>query len=104
MSETRQGRHDHLQRLFDRQNGRCFICGELAVLDFNGGRVGKRGSAVRFRLGSSYGAKGRVRKRVMAHRGCADDRSRQITMSIAPEEAHYRSGRYPSFEYEATTK
>lgn len=41
---------EHLERLFDRQNGKCAICGGLAELD---GKPNAPLSAVRFRIGSS---------------------------------------------------
>lgn len=92
----------HLQNLFDHQKGCCFICGKPAVLDFESGKAGQPESAVRFRLGSSYGKKGRVRKRVMAHRKCAQERSDQITTSLPIEEQWHRSHRHPSEFYQIT--
>ena len=99
MTETPQQRHDQLRFLFSRQNGKCFICGEKANLDFSGGTADRALSAVRFRLGSRYGTPGRVRRRVMAHRKCADQRSRQIEMSQTVEELQWRSGRFQTETY-----
>lgn len=93
----RQQRQEQLGHLFRRQDGKCHICGEPAILD---GR-NKGLSAVRFRTGSSYGAPGRVRPRVMAHRKCAQERSDQITQSQPIDETRLRSGRHPTEFYEA---
>lgn len=92
MSVPPEKRRPQLAYLFQKQGGRCFICGEQAVLDFNGDKAGHPLSAVRFRRGSKYGKPGRFRPRVMAHRKCADQRSREIELSISIEERHARAG------------
>lgn len=97
MTEDRQA---SLLKLFRRQDGKCAICGEPAVLDGNGGKASAELSACRFRTGSSYGAKGRRRPRVMAHRKCAQERSDQITISQPIDETRSRAGRFPSETYE----
>ena len=87
-------RQRQLTYLFERQHGRCHICGGPAVLDFKGGSIGRAQSAVRFRLGGGrYGDPGSVRKRVMAHRGCAQERADQITREQPIEELRRRSQR-----------
>lgn len=85
----------HLLRLFQRQNGLCAICGKPAVLDGKGGAAGSEQSAVRFRTGSSFGAPGRRRPRVMAHRGCAQKRSGEIQDSIDIDELRHRARAFP---------
>jgi hypothetical protein len=101
MTETRTDRREQLAYLFNKQNGKCHICGEDAILDYQGGEAGHPKSAVRFRIGSKFGAPGRVRCRVMAHRKCAQERSDQIQESIPVEERWLRSGRQPTEFYEA---
>jgi hypothetical protein len=91
MSETPNKRREQLAYLFRKQNGKCHICGQDAVLDGNGGKV-IGDSAVRFRLGSSFGAKGRRRPRVMVHRKCAQTRSDEIQASQPIEDLWVRSG------------
>lgn len=92
-------RQKQLLYLFNRQHGNCGICGKQAVLDGNGGATGSELSAVRFRTGSSYGKPGRTRPRVMAHRGCADKRSAEITESIDIDERRYRARAFPVETY-----
>lgn len=94
MGQRREDRNRQLNYLFRHQGGKCFICGEPANLDGGGGsgRPEENLSAVRFRLGSSFGAKGRVRPRVMAHRKCAQERSGEIQQSVPIEELWHRSG------------
>lgn len=99
MSTRDSNRQGQLRHLFKKQGGRCYICGEPAVLDFEGGKAGRPMSAVRFRIGSSFGAKGRVRPRVMAHRKCAQERSDQILASQPVEDLWRRSGREPTEFY-----
>lgn len=86
-----------LARLWQSQKGRCGVCGEKAPLDWNGGK--SPDSAVRFRKGSGYGRKGRTRYAVMAHRRCADARSREIEENVPIEERWVRSGREPTEFY-----
>lgn len=93
------GRQKQLLYLFTRQHGNCGICGKPAVLDGAGGATGSELSAVRFRTGSSYGKPGRTRPRVMAHRGCADKRSAEITESIDIDERRYRARAFPVETY-----
>lgn len=93
------GRQKQLLYLFQRQKGRCAICNKPAILDGNGGATGSKESAVRFRTGSSYGKPGRTRPRVMAHRGCADARSAEITDSIDVDELRYRARAFPVETY-----
>lgn len=100
MTSRPESRRDHLCFLFKRQNGKCHICGCDAVLDGDGGKANSQRSAVRFRLGSSFGAKGRVRPRVMACRKCAQERSDQIQESQPIEYRWLKSGRAPSVFYE----
>lgn len=100
----RDTRPNQLRYLFRKQGGKCHICGEPAVLDGNGGKVADGLSAVRFRLGSSYGKPGRIRKRVMAHRKCAQERSDQITASVPVEELWARSKSFPTEFYCAPDK
>jgi hypothetical protein len=95
MSGTRGPRKEQLEFLFRKQQGKCHICGEPAVLDFQGGHAGRHLSAVRFRIGSSFGEKGRCRPRVMAHRSCAQSRSDQIQASQPIEELWIKSRRQP---------
>lgn len=90
MSDTAEQRFRHLTRLFNFQGGKCAICQQPARLDGKNDPM----SAVRFRIGSSYGAPGRVRPRVMVHRKCAQERSDQITMSQPIEELRRRAGRW----------
>lgn len=97
---NREHRQNQIEAMFRRQGGKCHVCGEPAVLDGAGGKTNSQESAVRFRLGSSFGAKGRVRPRVMAHRKCADQRSREIELSLPVEEAWLRSGREPQEYYQ----
>lgn len=97
-----ENRREHLAFLFKQQHGKCRICGKDAILDGNGGDAESDLSAVRFRLGSSFGAKGRVRPRVMAHRKCAQERSDQIQASQPIEELWIRSGREVETLYEVT--
>lgn len=101
MTETRQQRRDQLACLFNRQGGKCAICGEPAVLDGNGGSAGYPDSAVRFRTRSKFGKPGRVRPRVMAHRKCAQARSAEIEVSLGLDELHARSQRHPTEFYSA---
>lgn len=96
----REERRSQLAHLFEKQQGKCFICGQPAVLDYQGGKRGRGESAVRFRIGSKFGKPGRVRPKVMAHRRCAQDRSDQIQMSQPIEETRARSGRWPTESYE----
>ena len=98
----RSDRKSQLEYLFEQQEGRCHICGEPALLDGLGGYKGHGNSAVRFRLGSGYGYKGRVRLRVMVHRSCAQERSDQITNSLPIDEQRARSRRWPTETYEMT--
>lgn len=91
-------RQGQLSYLFHQQNGLCHICSQPAVLDGNGGKAGSTQSAVRFRTGSSFGEKGRVRPRVMAHRGCAQKRSDEIQAS-QPIEDMWRRARNEPTEY-----
>lgn len=86
----------HLELLFKRQNGKCQICGEIAIM---GGNPNHKETAVRFRAGSGYGKANRKRKRVMAHRGCADQRSREIEMNIPIEYRQLKSGRVETEEW-----
>jgi hypothetical protein len=95
----RDGRQEQLAYLFAKQDGLCHICGEPAVLDYEGGKAGHPLSAVRFRLGSSYGTPGRRRRRVMAHRKCAQERSDAIQDSIPVEERRARSLAWPTEFY-----
>lgn len=97
--ERETPRRKQLAYLFRKQNGKCHICGCDAILDYNGGRVNSERSAVRFRLGSSFGRPGRVRPRVMACRKCAQERSDQIQMSQPIEETRERSRRHPEEFY-----
>lgn len=94
MGQLREDRQRQLNHLFRLQGGKCFICGDPANLDGGGGngRPETNMSAVRFRLGSSFGLKGRVRRRVMAHRKCAQARSDEIQQSVPLEELWRRSG------------
>lgn len=78
---------EQLSYLFAKQKGRCHICGEQVEYGGSGPR-----SAVRFRLGSNFGQKGRVRPRVMTHRECAQKRSDEIQKSVPIEELWFRSG------------
>lgn len=96
---NRERRIGQLAYLFRKQGGKCHICGEPAVLDYEGGKAGRPMSAVRFRLGSSFGSPGRVRKRVMAHRGCAQERSDQIQASQLIDETRARAQRFPTEFY-----
>lgn len=91
----REDRAKQLAHLFQKQNGKCHICGELATME-----AGRSDSAIRFRLGSGYGRKGRVRRRVMVHRHCAQERSDQIQDSVLVEERRARSGRHQSETWE----
>lgn len=95
----RGGRQDQLMYLFRKQSGLCFICHLPAILDGCGGDSRSERSAVRFRLGSSFGAKGRVRYRVMTCRKCAQERSDQIQMSQPIDDTRRRSGRFPTEFY-----
>lgn len=97
----RQDRRRQLTHLFNKQDGRCHVCGEPATLDGLGGQTNRPDSAVRFRTGSSFGAKGRSRPRVMAHRKCADQRAKEIELSVPIEELWMRSGSEPTTFYEA---
>lgn len=92
-------RQKKLVRLYAKQRGKCHICGAKAILDGKGGQAGCKESAVTFRLGSSFGKKGRQRFRVMVHRKCAQARSDEIQDSIPVEERWLRSGRAPSEFY-----
>ena len=100
MSKNREQRKGQLAYLFRKQHGKCHICGEPAVLDYNGGKASSEMSAVRFRLGSSFGKKGRVRPRVMAHQKCAQERSDQIQAEQPIEELWFRSRSSPTEFYE----
>lgn len=87
----REGRQKQLRYLFERQKGKCHVCGELAVLGSEGDDA-----AVRFRTGSRFGKPERIRPRVMAHKRCAQERSDQIQASQPVEESRARSRRYPT--------
>lgn len=104
MTKPLEQKRNHLARLFQQQDGKCHICGQMAVLDYEGGKAGRPMSAVRFRLGSAFGAPGRVRKRVMVHRKCSQDRSAQIVESQPIEEIRMRSGRIQTEFYSLTSK
>lgn len=93
--KARQQREAQLAFLFRAQEGKCHVCGEVAILD----GAHKPLSAVRFRTGSSYGAPGRRRPRVMAHRKCAQERSDQITQSQDVDDLRHRAGRHPTEFY-----
>ncbi len=86
-------KQEQLAHLYRKQGGKCHICGCEAILDYNGGKANSGRSAVRFRIGSSFGKPGRVRRRVMACRKCAQERSDQIQASQSIEELRARSGR-----------
>lgn len=93
-----------LERLYNKQGGRCHICNCETVLEGRpcGGKLNPR-MAVRFRLGSSFGAKGRVRRRVMTCQKCAQERSDQIQDSQPIEELWRRSGREATEFWTAST-
>lgn len=99
MSESQKDRRGHLAAMFARQGGKCHICGEPAILDYEGGKASRHLSAVRFRIKSGFGEKGRPRPRVMAHLKCAQERSDQIQDSIPVEERWTRSQRFPTEFY-----
>ena len=82
---------DQLEHLHRKQGGLCRVCGEAADLAVATGPE----APCRFRVRSSYGAKGRVRPKVMAHRKCAQKRSDEIQNSIDPEIRRERSGAFP---------
>lgn len=98
MSKTIAQREKHLRHLFFEQEGKCKICGTAAYLE-----LPKNNSlaAVRFRTGSSYGAPGRTRLRVMAHRKCAQERSDRITASQDVDDLRHRAQRWPTEFYSA---
>ena len=90
----RPDKRSQLTYLFHKQHGKCAICNEPAVLDYDGGKAGNPLSAVRFRVGSSFGNPGRTRPRVMAHRKCSQERSAQIEASVPIEELQWRARRH----------
>lgn len=94
-----RARQEQLASLYTRQEGKCLFCNCVVVLDGNGGKSSSDRSAVRFRLGSSFGAKGRVRRRVMTCRKCSQERSDEIVASQPVEELWMRSRRFPTEFY-----
>jgi hypothetical protein len=87
MGKSGETKYRQLLRLIDFQQGKCAVCGRPASID------DQTNPPVRFRIGSSYGAPGRVRPRVMAHHKCALERSSEITASQPLDELRRRSGR-----------
>jgi len=85
-----------LWRLYDRSLGSCAICGQKTKLTDDERDPYK---AVRFRTGSSYGKPGRVRRRVLACRQCAQKRSDEITASQPLDELRHRARRWGDVFY-----
>ena len=82
---------DQLRYLHGRQGGLCHVCRQPADLAVTDGPE----APCRFRVRSSFGAKGRVRPKVMAHRRCAQERSNAIQNSISIEARRERCGAFP---------
>lgn len=95
-------RQNHLAALFRKHRGRCAICGCCVEImpPMKHGERPKPHRAVRFRKGSGYGEPGRVRPRVLACWACAQNRSREITLSQPIEELRWRAGREQTEFYE----
>lgn len=81
---------EQLSYLSRKQHGRCGICHKPVALD----------EACRFRTGGGrYGVPGTVRRKIMAHKACAQEMSTNIQAEIPLEELHARSKRWPEEFY-----
>lgn len=88
--DRRDGAKGQLAHLHRKHGGLCHICGQPVDLAATGPEA-----ANRFRVGSSFGRKGRVRPRVLVHRKCSDQRSNEIQNSIAVDARRDASGAFP---------